>query len=138
MDLFLNEKQDALRLRCHETGKIHVSWVVRGEDLPFPINKAAKNQLFFIIFEDIPENYPATGLIIEPFALERVEDIYTNIYEGWGCGDQKLPSPDSLYGKAFMGMRNGECAASTLPGLQRFSSQRDVLRGGECTKDGAA
>jgi hypothetical protein len=94
--------------------------------LPFPINKAVKNQLFFIIFEDIPENYPATGLIIEPFTLERVEDIYVNIYEGWSCGDQNLPSPDSLYGKAFMGMRNGECAASTLTEGQALSLKQEA------------
>lgn len=108
MELLLDEKQDALRLRCHETGKIHVSWVVEMGD-----------EKSIVIFEDIPENYPATGLTIEPFTLKRVEDIFDNIYEGWGCGDVREPDSESFYGKALENCRDShylrEIGAHLLP-----------------------
>lgn len=97
--LYLNEKDDALRVVDYETGKIHTSWVVFGCQLPLKVSDEDRNRQYICSFEHIPENYPGTDLLIEPFSEEIVDNIVKNVLEQWSVDSVRLPSEDSEFGK---------------------------------------
>lgn len=97
--LYLENKNIDSLVVSGDYGKVHGTWVVEGGDLPVSVVNAEKKKEFLISFEHIPENWPSTTCVIEPYSEENVRAIVENVLLSWNVVVFHMPSEDTRFGK---------------------------------------